>query len=173
MEPVAKAFIRDLLHPDAGLRLGCRSRTSPNTPPSGSSNATPETTSPVPAPPADEEIAQSSTAPRASESSAAANTSKKSWSGGSNSGLGGGSGWDEVRRHEFFAKMDWKALLRKEMPAPLKPGAFGKGMVGNFSREYTRQRVQWGSEQQELRDMPDKDVLFKRELLGFDFVRHP
>lgn len=67
--------------------------------------------------------------------------------------------------------MDWEALLRGEIAAPIKPAGAGRGLVGNFAREYTRQRAGWGGDQQELRDVADKDGLFKRELLGFDFVR--
>lgn len=146
MEPLSKALIRDLLHPDAEKRLGCRehatmrdeeadapSSTSPSTPTDGSTGpATPMST------------------------------------GGSQA-----SGWCEIRSHEFFEGMDWEALLRRELSAPLKPGPLGKGLVGNFSREYTRQRAQWGGDQPDFRDSSEREVLFKRELLGFDFVRHP
>lgn len=128
MEPPAKSLIRDLLHPDADLRLGCRgTRTSLRM--------------------------------------------KSGRSGAAMSDLTGG-GWSDVRRHEFFKGMDWEALMRREIATPLKPESCGKSMVGNFAREYTRQRVQWGGDQQELRDVADREGLFRRELLGFDFVRH-
>lgn len=157
MEAVAKTFIQQLLHPAVESRLGCR-RLSKS-----------EDTAPV--------VSAVNTHPDTADGNAAvepviagvSNLTVKD----SDSGVVRGvlTGWDEVRGHEFFAGMDWDALLRKEVPAPLKPGAFGRGMVGNFSREYTRQRVQWGGDQQELRNVADKDGLFKRELLGFDFVR--
>ena len=80
-------------------------------------------------------------------------------------------GWQSVKQHGFFKDMDWEALLRGEIAAPVKPAGVGRGMVGNFAREYTRQRAGWGGDQQELRDVADKEGLFKRELMGFDFVR--
>lgn len=83
----------------------------------------------------------------------------------------GTTGWQSVKQHGFFGDMDWEALLRGEISAPIRPGDLGRGMVGNFSKEYTRQRAGWGGDQQELRDVAEKDVLFKRELMGFDFVR--
>lgn len=76
-----------------------------------------------------------------------------------------------MKQHEFFKDMDWGALLRGEIAAPIKPAGVGRGMVGNFAREYTRQRAGWSGDQQELRDVADKEGLFKRELMGFDFVR--
>lgn len=131
MKPLSKNLVRELLHPDADARIGCRPRVSPNEQPHNTGTRT------------------------------------------NNPNNVTRSGWTEVRSHEFFKDMDWDALLRREMQAPLKPGALGKGLVGNFSREYTRQRVQWGGDQPELRDSSDRDGLFKRELLGFDFVRYP
>lgn len=80
-------------------------------------------------------------------------------------------GWQAVKHHDFFKDMDWEGLLRGELASPIKPGSLGRSLVSNFSREYTRQRVCWGGDQQELRDVGDKDFLFKRELIGFDFVR--
>ncbi|CAN0319041.1 unnamed protein product, partial [Discosporangium mesarthrocarpum] len=44
-----------------------------------------------------------------------------------------------VRSHPFFNGLDWEALVRKEIPAPLKPGDPGRSKVANFSRQYTRQ----------------------------------
>ncbi|CAN0406670.1 unnamed protein product, partial [Laminaria digitata] len=105
IDPVAKSFVRELLHPAVDSRLGCGAVSTP------------------------------------------------------------------VRQHPFFGDMDWEALLRGEISAPIRPGDLGRGMVGNFSREYTRQRPGWGGDQQELRDVAEKDVLFKQELMGFDFVR--
>lgn len=81
------------------------------------------------------------------------------------------TGWQAVKQHGFFGDMDWEALLRGDIAAPITPGDLGRGMVGNFSKEYTRQRAGWGGDQQELRDVAEKDILFKRELMGFDFVR--
>lgn len=182
MEPVAKSFIRDLLHPDAGLRLGCRPRSSgagniavsKNDVDSTPTATKPNTSSSSVSLADGKENRPSSASLVGSDSSTAGSSASKD---GSNKKKGSrevtSSGWNEVREHPFFSGMDWEALLRRETPAPLKPGAFGKGMVGNFAREYTRQRVQWGSEQQELRGVADKECLFKRELLGFDFVRHP
>ncbi|CAN0169328.1 unnamed protein product, partial [Hapterophycus canaliculatus] len=80
-------------------------------------------------------------------------------------------GWQSVKEHAFFKDMHWEALLRGDIAAPIKPSGIGRGMVGNFAREYTRQRAAWGGDQQELRDVADKEGLFKRELMGFDFVR--
>lgn len=80
-------------------------------------------------------------------------------------------GWRSVKQHGFFKDIDWEALLRGDVAAPIKPAGMGRGMVGNFAREYTRQRAGWGGDQQELRDVAEKEGLFKRELMGFDFVR--
>ncbi|CBJ48722.1 AGC family protein kinase [Ectocarpus siliculosus] len=147
--PVAKALIKDLLGKEVEARLGCR----PSSPSSSS----------VPPPPA---------APASSAAAAGA-------AGGSSRGPGtlaarpaaAAGGWLSVKQHGFFKDMDWEALLRGDVAAPIKPAGMGRSMVGNFAREYTRQRAGWGGDQQELRDVAEKEGLFKRELMGFDFVR--
>lgn len=140
IEPVAKAFVRDLLHPEVGSRLGCR-------------------------------VAAQSGAPHNQSSSSLASGDPADIAASAAPKEGSASGWQSVRQHGFFKGMDWEALLRGEVPAPIKPSGSGRGMVGNFAREYTRQRAGWGGDQQELRDVADREGLFKRELMGFDFVR--
>lgn len=146
IEPVAKAFIRELLHPDADSRLGCGGA-APRSVALPSSVAPQSSPSPLAETP--EDAACSSTNVREKRA----------------------VGWQSVKQHGFFKDMDWEALLRGDMAAPVKPGALGRSMVGNFAREYTRQRAGWGGDQQELRDVSERDGLFRRELLGFDFVR--
>lgn len=148
IDPVAKSFVRELLHPAVDSRLGCVAAATPSpvfgTPADSSA-------------PAEATIADASELepiPRREHVAASATT-----------------GWQSVKQHGFFGDMDWEALLRGEISAPIKPGDLGRGMVGNFSKEYTRQRAGWGGDQQELRAVAEKDVLFKRELMGFDFVR--
>lgn len=181
--PVAKSLIRDLLDPDVSSRLGCRTISS----------STPESTATTPAPPpcaevqatADYEAAGQTeetgsvvSAQNSSKTSLAAITTASTDSSSSDSsrstgaGVSAVGGWQSVKQHTFFKDMDWEALLRGEVAAPIKPAGAGRGLVGNFAREYTRQRAGWGGDQQELRDVADKEGLFKRELLGFDFVRN-
>ncbi|CAM9418647.1 unnamed protein product [Choristocarpus tenellus] len=83
------------------------------------------------------------------------------------------SGWALTKTHHYFDGLDWEALLRKEVPAPVKPGDPGRSKVGNFSREYTRHRARWGGDVHEMRGggPADKMALFRQELIGFDFVR--
>lgn len=167
--PIAKSLIRDLLDPEVRSRLGCRPASLSPALTSSSSSSSLSVSSPV---------------------AALAGTKKAAVVGGGGGGglsralsVGRGTslaprppaepagGWQSVKQHGFFKDMDWGALLRGEIAAPIKPAAVGRGMVGNFAREYTRQRAGWGGDQQELRDVADKEGLFKRELMGFDFVR--
>lgn len=155
IEPVAKALIRDLLHPQVDNRLGC--------------GGVPLPFFPAPRPVAPRSSAASldamaegvkSSAPRSNHEGQQQRQLEES-----------NVGWKNVKEHGFFRDMDWAALLKGDIAAPIQPGGLGRGMVGNFSREYTRQRAGWGGDQQELRDIADKEGLFKRELMGFDFVR--
>jgi len=52
--------------------------------------------------------------------------------------LGGGeSDFDEIKRHPFFAPLDWDALMKKEVPAPFKPDIKGELDISNFDEEFT------------------------------------
>ncbi|XP_022915732.1 ribosomal protein S6 kinase alpha-5-like isoform X2 [Onthophagus taurus] len=51
---------------------------------------------------------------------------------------GGGEDAKELKRHPFFRYMDWKALSRKEIPAPFKPVIRCELDVSNFSEEFTQ-----------------------------------
>ncbi len=159
--PIAKSLIRDLLDPEVRSRLGCR----PASLSCSSSSAVA---------PADGKKAAVVVAP--APSGGGGGGLSRSLSSGRGTSLAPrptepAGGWQSVKQHGFFKDMDWGALLRGEIAAPIKPAAVGRGMVGNFAREYTRQRAGWGGDQQELRDVADKEGLFKRELMGFDFVR--
>ncbi|CAN0203238.1 unnamed protein product [Ectocarpus fasciculatus] len=154
--PLAKSLIKDLLGPEVESRLGCR----PSSPSSSSSSSSFPPSAAVPA----------------SSSAAAVGVASSSRGNGNPATLAArpvaaAGGWPSVKQHGFFKDMDWEALLRGDVAAPIKPAGMGRGMVGNFAREYTRQRAGWGGDQQELRDVSEKEGLFKRELMGFDFVR--
>ncbi|CAM9353643.1 unnamed protein product [Ectocarpus sp. 8 AP-2014] len=145
--PVAKSLIKDLLGKEVESRLGCR----PSSPSSSSV--------PPPAAPASSAAAVGAAGSSRGPGTLAARPTAAA------------GGWLSVKQHGFFKDMDWEALLRGDVAAPIKPAGMGRGMVGNFAREYTRQRAGWGGDQQELRDVAEKEGLFKRELMGFDFVR--
>ncbi|KAH6565313.1 hypothetical protein BASA50_008961 [Batrachochytrium salamandrivorans] len=52
--------------------------------------------------------------------------------------LGGGcADSEEVKKHPYFANVDWDVLLRKEMPAPFLPIIAGQFDVSNFDKEFT------------------------------------
>eukprot|EP00903_Cladosiphon_okamuranus_P008017 g7734.t1 len=161
--PIAKSLIHDLLDPEVGSRLGCRpgSPTPSSSGSSGSSSTSPSSSS-------DKEAAAGAGGVPAA---AAQDTARRSSMAARGAAAAAPGGWQSVKEHGFFKDMDWGALLRGEMAAPIKPSGVGRGMVGNFAREYTRQRAGWGGDQQELRDVAEKEGLFKRELMGFDFVR--
>lgn len=148
--PVAKTFIRDLLNPEVDSRLGCwreppRSNSLTHAAIDASAERAPvDAIPPTPQPQQEQEIER----PKQHE-----------------------IGWKSVKQHAFFDGMDWEALLRGELSAPLKPGTLGRGKVANFSREYTRQRAGWGGDHPQLRDSGDREALFRRELMGFDFLR--
>ncbi|CAM9296176.1 unnamed protein product [Scytosiphon promiscuus] len=165
--PIAKSMIRDLLSPEVDSRLGCRPPSSPRVPAgTASERASPRS---LPSPPASSSSSSPRVPPQATPSKTAVSTEDAENALASTAG--GPGGWRSVKDHAFFKDMDWEALLRGEIAAPIKPSGVGRGMVGNFAREYTRQRASWGGDQQELRDVADKEGLFKRELMGFDFVR--
>lgn len=171
--PIAKSLIRDLLDPVVESRLGCRPA-SPASSSSSSGSSGPSATSSSAAVAAGK---KTEAGVAAAAAAAAQDTARRSsttarglsWSSGPPAAAPGG--WQSVKQHGFFKDMDWEALLRGEIAAPIKPAGVGRGMVGNFAREYTRQRAGWGGDQQELRDVAEKEGLFKRELMGFDFVR--
>eukprot|EP00752_Nemacystus_decipiens_P005451 g4940.t1 len=168
--PIAKSLIRDLLDPEVGSRLGCR----PASPVPGSSSSGPSATSPSSSSSsaaADEGALDGDTAAAAQDMAGRSSTAAKGVPAAAAAAAAAPGGWQSVKQHGFFKEMDWEALLRGEIAAPIKPSGLGRGMVGNFAREYTRQRAGWGGDQQELRDVADKEGLFKRELMGFDFVR--
>lgn len=188
--PVAKSLIRDLLVPEVSSRLGCRplsssseSETGATTPLSPSICPEVETavnsdaTAAAAAAQMEKKAAvmsvQDSKATSPAIASTTTSSSSRSSNGSRRTGAGASAvgGWQSVKQHAFFENMDWEALLRREIAAPIKPTGAGRGLVANFAREYTRQRAGWGGDQQELRDVADKEGLFKRELLGFDFVR--
>ncbi|XP_017770517.1 PREDICTED: ribosomal protein S6 kinase alpha-5-like [Nicrophorus vespilloides] len=53
--------------------------------------------------------------------------------------LGGGEeDAKELKEHAFFRKIDWKALSRKEIPAPFVPVIRTELDVSNFSEEFTQ-----------------------------------
>nr|KAJ3412449.1 Serine/threonine kinase [Polyrhizophydium stewartii] len=55
--------------------------------------------------------------------------------------LGGGSAdADEVKRHPYFANVDWDAILRKELPAPFVPTINDPYDVSNFDKEFTAEQ---------------------------------
>lgn len=146
-------MIRDLLSADVDSRLGCRPASSTR-PAEGSPSSSP----------------RGAALDSSAKTPAAVGISKEAAAGpGVVSSSAGG--WKSVKEHAFFKDMNWEALLRGDVAAPIKPSGVGRGMVGNFAREYTRQRASWGGDQQELRDVADKEGLFKRELMGFGFVR--
>jgi len=57
--------------------------------------------------------------------------------------LGGtrGGGAEEVMAHPWFAGLDWAALQRKQIRAPINPGITGEGDSHNFPR-YSDQAVE-------------------------------
>lgn len=171
--PIAKSLIRDLLDPEVGSRLGCRPASAP---PSSSSlsgtAASPSSSSTcVGVAAADKEATAGGSGGGGGVTVAATDMPRGSATARGPATAAAAGGWQSVKQHGFFKDMDWGALLRGEVAAPIKPSGMGRGMVGNFAREYTRQRAGWGGDQQELRDVADKEGLFKRELMGFDFVR--
>uniref|UniRef100_A0A8C9W0T4 Ribosomal protein S6 kinase n=1 Tax=Scleropages formosus TaxID=113540 RepID=A0A8C9W0T4_SCLFO len=52
--------------------------------------------------------------------------------------LGSGpSGADDVKKHPFYQKINWKDLAAKKVPAPFKPVIRGEMDVSNFAEEFT------------------------------------
>uniref|UniRef100_A0A8C3FZA4 protein kinase C n=1 Tax=Cyclopterus lumpus TaxID=8103 RepID=A0A8C3FZA4_CYCLU len=53
--------------------------------------------------------------------------------------LGGGEeDASEIKRHRFFKRMDWAALLAKDLPPPFLPVIRAEKDVSNFDEEFTR-----------------------------------
>jgi serine/threonine protein kinase len=46
---------------------------------------------------------------------------------------------DEIKRHVFFAPIDWEALLQKQIEAPWKPTLTSDADISHFDREFTRE----------------------------------
>ncbi|CAN0330996.1 unnamed protein product, partial [Discosporangium mesarthrocarpum] len=44
---------------------------------------------------------------------------------------------DEVRRHRFFANLDWGMVSRREMEPPWEPVVVGSLDTSQFDREFT------------------------------------
>ncbi|KAJ1548811.1 Serine/threonine kinase [Cladochytrium tenue] len=56
--------------------------------------------------------------------------------------LGGGRlDAEEVKRHPYFAGVDWDAFMRKEVPPPWKPTIKSPTDVSNFDAEFTKERA--------------------------------
>jgi serine/threonine protein kinase len=50
-----------------------------------------------------------------------------------------GAGVDDIRRHPFFAAIDWRALERRAVKPPFKPRVRSPTDIQNFDREFTRE----------------------------------
>lgn len=46
---------------------------------------------------------------------------------------------EELKRHKFFKKINWKELKNKEYPAPMVPQLSGKDDVRQFSEDFTKE----------------------------------
>lgn len=51
----------------------------------------------------------------------------------------GSKGADEVKKHKWFANIDWDLLSEKKVEPPFKPQFSGELDVDNFDQEYTRE----------------------------------
>ena len=51
----------------------------------------------------------------------------------------GATGAAEVKRHPWFATVDWDQVLARKVPAPFKPVISDELDVSNFSEEFTTQ----------------------------------
>jgi serine/threonine protein kinase len=51
----------------------------------------------------------------------------------------GDEDFEEIQHHAFFFGTDWKALMKKEIEAPWKPGLRGDTDTSNFDREFTEE----------------------------------
>ena len=49
----------------------------------------------------------------------------------------GVTGADAIKRHPFFASVDWDRLLRKKIPPPFKPSVSSPVDVSNFDTVFT------------------------------------
>jgi serum/glucocorticoid-regulated kinase 2 len=51
----------------------------------------------------------------------------------------GNKGADEVKKHKWFANIDWDLLAEKKVTPPFKPTLTGEYDVDNFDQEYTKE----------------------------------
>ena len=57
--------------------------------------------------------------------------------------LGGGpEDLEEMKKHPFFASIDWDALLARKVTPPFKPAVHGDDDFRNFDKEFTSETVQ-------------------------------
>ncbi|KAJ3118143.1 Serine/threonine kinase [Phlyctochytrium bullatum] len=79
--------------------------------------------------------------------------------------LGGGKlDAEEVKRHPYFAGVDWNAFMQKRVPPPWKPTITSATDVSNFDAEFTREPAVLTPIQATL----NKDQ--QKEFDGFDYV---
>ncbi|KAL2629962.1 hypothetical protein R1flu_014648 [Riccia fluitans] len=48
---------------------------------------------------------------------------------------------DEIKEHQFFASIDWTALLNRQIPAPFVPNIRSADDVQNFDTEFTSEHI--------------------------------
>ena len=52
----------------------------------------------------------------------------------------GVNGADEIKRHPFFEKIDWRRLAQKKIQPPFKPSVRGPVDVSNFDTVFTAEK---------------------------------
>lgn len=71
-------------------------------------------------------------------------------------------GIQEIKKHPFFASVDWDALLKKKTPAPFVPHIEGDLDVRNIDRMFTRELP---------RETPEDSMLLqKKKFEAFTYV---
>ncbi len=59
-----------------------------------------------------------------------------------------------LKAHRFFAKIDWQALLRKQLPAPVLPELGDEADTSNFDEEFTKMDISLSLVEVEVRSLP-------------------
>lgn len=77
----------------------------------------------------------------------------------------GKSGDADIKRHPFFASLDWAKIEKREIPSPYRPKVGGKKEVNNFDSEFTSEAPELSPTDAESVADIDQN-LFK----GFSFV---
>ncbi|TMW68666.1 hypothetical protein Poli38472_006134 [Pythium oligandrum] len=78
-----------------------------------------------------------------------------------------GAGVEDIKRHPFFAEIDWDALERRGVKPPFKPRVRSPTDIQNFDKEFTKEAPDHLFLQQDTR-LP---VSPKNEFQGFSFTR--